>query len=305
MLAMNSHLDNRASRGTDVTCVIPTHDRPDLLARAVASVVAQTVLPAQIVVVDDMSDDRVRSHVDGLRGGPVPVRYVDRSAGEFKTAGASRNTGAALAETALLAFLDDDDAWQPTFLESAIAELDRSGADLVVCWARLERDGKSIGGVPLMPSSVDRSRLRSTNPGITGSNFLIRRSAFEHVQGFDEKLPVFNDLDFFVRFIDAGHTHSVVRSPLVTQFSHEGVHLSTRSARRAQGIRRYLAKHRSKTTLRERRRIRREIYVTERYPGQRAHRRALYFALTWLSAEPADLVVAVARRLRAEPRAYG
>lgn len=305
MLAMSFDLGDLAPfGGPDVTCVIPTHDRPDLLARAVASVLAQTVRPARIVVVDDMADERVRSYVDGLQT-PVPVHYVDRSDGERKTAGASRNAGAALAETALLAFLDDDDAWQPRFLESALAELTRSGADLVVCWLRLLRDGKPVAGIPLMPAAVDRSLVRSTNPGVTGSNFVIRRSVFERLHGFDDTLPVFNDLDLLVRFLDAGLNYSVVQSELVDQFSHEGEHLSTRSPRRAQGIRRYLSKHRPRTTLRERRRLRREIYVTERYPGRPAHRRVLYFLLTWVSAEPADLLVAVARRFRAEPRAYG
>src|SRR4051794_4888390 len=207
MQAMMPNFDNRARPGdADVTCVVPTHDRPDLLTRAVESVLAQTVRPAQIIVVDDMADDRVRTYVEELRS-PVPVRYVDRSDGEQKTAGASRNTGAELAGTPLLAFLDDDDAWQPTFLESAIAELARSGADLVVCWTRLERDGRPVSGVPLMPACVDQSLLRSTNPGITGSNFVIRRSAFEPIGGFAPNPPALPNPHFFFSFFATGDSH--------------------------------------------------------------------------------------------------
>lgn len=108
------------------TVVMPTYDRPDLLAEALASVLAQTVADLEVVVVDDASpgppgafaDPRVRLVVREENGGPA----------------AAINTGAAAARGRYLAFLADDDLWTPDRLELALEGLAR--APVAICWSR-------------------------------------------------------------------------------------------------------------------------------------------------------------------------
>ncbi len=78
---------------------------------------------------------------------------------------------------------------------------------------------------------------------MTGSNLVIRRSAFERVGGFDPALPVFNDWDFLVRMIAAGVEYGVVPEMTVEWREHEGDRISTPSLRRAAGIESFIAKH--------------------------------------------------------------
>jgi glycosyltransferase involved in cell wall biosynthesis len=89
----------------DVTVVVPTIlGREELLDRALASVRAQTIQPAKVIVVCDR----------------------DR-----KGAWWARNQGAAQVETTWLAWLDDDDELLPNHLEVLLAGAEESGADLV------------------------------------------------------------------------------------------------------------------------------------------------------------------------------
>jgi glycosyltransferase involved in cell wall biosynthesis len=98
-----------------VSVVVPTYNRADRLKDTVASILAQTVQPAEVLIVDDGSrDDTARV----CRDFPSPVRYLYRENGG---SGAARNTGMLAAKGEYLAFLDADDVWEPTKLEVQLA----------------------------------------------------------------------------------------------------------------------------------------------------------------------------------------
>lgn len=96
--------------------ILPTHDRLDLLREAIASVLRQTFTDWELIVVDDAS----KNPMDGCQlrqvGGPnASLLRLESSRGG---AGA-KAAGAAAAGGEVLAFLDDDDLWDPTYLERA------------------------------------------------------------------------------------------------------------------------------------------------------------------------------------------
>lgn len=96
--------------------ILPTHDRRELLREAIDSVLSQTCADWELIVVDDASREPVREEELLQWAGPrARLIALDTSRGG---AGA-KSAGAAVARGQLLAFLDDDDLWQPTYLESA------------------------------------------------------------------------------------------------------------------------------------------------------------------------------------------
>jgi glycosyltransferase involved in cell wall biosynthesis len=102
-----------------VTTVIPTYRRPESLAAAVRSALAQTVRDQRIIVVDDGG---------GLPDLPQDPRLVAVSlARNTAVLGVVRNVGIRLADSEFVAFLDDDNEWEPEHLETALAAL-RPGA---------------------------------------------------------------------------------------------------------------------------------------------------------------------------------
>ena len=95
-----------------VSVVIPCWRAAATLGRAVQSVLAQTQAPAEIIVVDDASDDATPQVIAAL---PSPIRKI--ALPENRGAGSARNAGWQAASQEFIAFLDADDAWHPRKLE--------------------------------------------------------------------------------------------------------------------------------------------------------------------------------------------
>lgn len=223
-------------------CIIPTHGRPALLSRSLDSALQQSHAPAEVIVVDDLDDKPTAAvvQVTALRT-EIPLRRIVNRLNPG--ASGSRNAGVTASRAEFIAFLDDDDAWRPQYLARAMAELEHSGADAVVSGlCRIKHDG-SIQPIVIPHRAEIAGRLFDKNFGMTGSNLVIRRSAFERVGGFDSALPVFNDWDFLIRMLAAGVEYGVVPELTVEWREHEGARISTPSLRRAAGIESFIAKH--------------------------------------------------------------
>ncbi|NLF05716.1 MAG: glycosyltransferase family 2 protein [Actinomycetales bacterium] len=263
-----------------VTVVIPTHARDAFLEEAIASVVAQCAPPAALVVSDDTGSPDTRAVVERWAAiAPFAVRYLDSSGPGAGTAGASRNAGAALATTDVLAFLDDDDTWHPDFLSETVAVLEREDADFAVAWTVADEGGYLIAR--LRPGLTATNAV-ARNPGFVGSNFVMRRERFRSLEGFDATLPVSNDKDLLVRALQAGLRYAVVERELVCNRIHREGQLTDKSPRRVEGIRRYMAKHDSLLSPHDRRSLRAQLASVQRVsaPG-RALRWGYTAQLVW------------------------
>lgn len=96
--------------------ILPTHDRLDMLREAIASVVAQTFPDWELIVVDDASQQPIgEDELHHLAGDKARLLRLASSHGG---AGA-KSAGAAAARGQILAFLDDDDLWDPEYLAKA------------------------------------------------------------------------------------------------------------------------------------------------------------------------------------------
>lgn len=100
-----------------VSVIVPTYNRADLITATLRSVMAQTVAPIEVIVVDDGSSDNTSDVVATFA---PRVRYVRIANGGVA---AARNHGASLATGQWLAFTDSDDLWHPRKLEVQLAAL--------------------------------------------------------------------------------------------------------------------------------------------------------------------------------------
>lgn len=111
-----------------VSVVIPCYNRAGILGRAIRSALAQTVVPDEIIVVDDGSRDE---SVAVARGFGDRVRVIEQPNGG---AAAARNRGIAAAQGDWIAFLDSDDEWNSDKLERQLTAARRfPQARLVFC----------------------------------------------------------------------------------------------------------------------------------------------------------------------------
>ena len=181
----------------DIGVVIPAFNGERYLAAALESVLAQTVPPRRVVVVDDGSADGT-AEVAGKFGGSVTcVRQANRG-----MAGA-RNRGAQEVGTEWLGFLDQDDVWLPTKLERqqrSIAASHHEVAFTAICVVDPELKPIAQRGTQAIRTDLEALLFRDESiPQSTPSTMLIKRSLFESVGGFDEELGMSADWDLLVR----------------------------------------------------------------------------------------------------------
>ncbi len=132
-----------AAPSADVVICTYTLDRWELIVRAVESVLDQTVLPQQLIIVVDHNDDVVaRCQAEwgaGRAGSPVEIVVA---ASQFPTRQASsRNTGLLLARADIVSFLDDDAAAEADWLERLLAVYATNPAAVAVGGAPLPNYG--------------------------------------------------------------------------------------------------------------------------------------------------------------------
>lgn len=104
-----------------VSVVIPTHNRPDLLLRALASVYAQTFQDFEVIVVDDGDSPTAESVLAEYRQKPN-FRYLETN--KNQGAPVARNIGIKEATGEFVAFLDDDDKWEKVKLKRQVEVLE-------------------------------------------------------------------------------------------------------------------------------------------------------------------------------------
>jgi hypothetical protein len=173
----------------EVTVVIPTRDRPGLLADALASVAAQEGGPvARTLVIDDGS-----AEPPPVSGGVELVRRA-LSGG----VSAARNDGLERVATEWVAFLDDDDLWAPGRLARQLACAGDAGfawCGVVVVDARR----RPVGVHPAADPASLLPRLLRTNTIGSPSAVLARTALVREVGGFDERLGLLADWDLWLR----------------------------------------------------------------------------------------------------------
>ncbi|MCJ8504805.1 glycosyltransferase family 2 protein [Kocuria flava] len=268
-----------------VDVVIPSHGRPEFLRATVESVLHQSVTPASVWVVSDDEHPEVSTVVDTMkiRESTFPIHFLSRT--DRAGASLSRNLGAKRGSASFIAFLDDDDLWEPTYLEEALQALERSGADIVV--TGIERFSvRGVSGVMVPDGNLRPKDVFMNSPRVTGSSIVCRRSAFTTLGGFDVSLPVANDRDFFLRALESGMTYVVNPSPLVRVRSHTQGQLTNPTHLRAAGIATFLRKHKTKYTYLESRNLRYTSARTYLSVSSSMPHKARWFAASLFSWSP-------------------
>ncbi len=216
----------------EISVIIPSFNRRELLARALRSVLAQqqkqkgTVpfegdCPLEIIVVDDGSTDGTGEMI--AADFPMVNYFYQDTQGPS----AARNRGLDHASGKWIAFLDSDDEWLPGKLK---AQLDFFAAnpDSRICqteeiWIRngrrvnpMKKHRKYGGEIfeKCLPLCV-----------VSPSAVMIHRSLFEEVGTFDESLPVCEDYDLWLR-IAARNRIGLIETPYIIKYGGHADQLS-------------------------------------------------------------------------------
>ncbi len=241
--------------------VIATHNRPELLAnRALPSVASQSRAPEHLIVVDDSDEDVRRTNariVSKFDVGGVATRYIENC----RTRGVSGASNTAIAylqanyPATFVAFLDDDDAWDPSYLRKCEkAALDRD-LDMVAAGLIYRPSGDSDGVLLDPPAELDSAELLVRNTHIQGSNTFVRLSRILEAGGFDEAMESTTDRDVCIRLADLGTVRfGALREHLVDHYADsDRLRLSTPgSDKNGSGLRYFYRKYRGRMSADQR-----------------------------------------------------
>jgi glycosyltransferase involved in cell wall biosynthesis len=180
-----------------VSVIIPAYNSAETIVRTLESVLHQTHKDFEIVVIDDGSTDDTAARVQAV--GDARIRLLSYPNGGLPTA---RNRGIAAASGEYLGFLDADDLWGRTKLESHVALLqNRAGVGVVYSWTCTIDDEDRILGQQHSVSwegDVYRHLLQAFFVG-NASNAIIRRDVVDSVGPFDTNLDCGEDWEFLLR----------------------------------------------------------------------------------------------------------
>ena len=176
--------------------IIPVFNGERFLGAAIESALGQTRVPEEIIVIDDGSTDRSAQ----IARGYAEVRLVQQAnAGPA----AARNAGIVIAESEYIALLDADDLWPENRMAIMAGILDRDpDVGGVLGRQRLLADP----GAPLppwVPVSTDPEAIDPVDLD-RPTGFLVRRSLFDTVGPYDEAMIYGEDIDWYLRCVDAG-----------------------------------------------------------------------------------------------------
>ena len=189
--------------------VIPSYKINKLLFKTLLSVFKQTIKPYEIIIIfsNKISQDQKKLLLKKNKN--LKIFFSNKGNVSF-----NRNYGALRAKGNYLAFLDDDDLWSKDYLRYIKERLSKNPSKLIITWLNKIKNNK-ISKFKEMGQKVKSEDLFAFNPGIIGSNIVIKKEIFKKIGGFDKKLTSSEDKDFFIRFLDKKLKFNILKKRLV------------------------------------------------------------------------------------------
>lgn len=213
-----------------VSFVTTTYNRPGYLRECLASIRAQTVSNIEIIIVDDASNSAA---MDSLRQDPTftDVRFLRHHRNQGS--GEARRTGVAAARGRYIALHDDDDVWDPTVVDRAIAVMQADSSVALFCCdavmidenGAILHDGRTFheinSAIKRYPIGTGRRTLEDIFLFSTISMAtVVRREVFEKTSYPTSRLM--EDYEFQLQVAAAGFTVFYLHEPLGKYRIHDG-----------------------------------------------------------------------------------
>lgn len=228
-----------------ITVCITTYCRYEQVKRAVRSVMAQTQMPDEVIVVEDGPPSGVEDWLNLVCN--KPVRYIRHD--QNKGLAAARNTGLKAATYDWISYLDDDNEWLPDRLKETIDVLTKiknqdlgSLACLQVGTYTKDQHGKIIrSSLPKNDGNLKQSII-TYGPSTLQSSFFFNKKALLNVGGFDEGLVSGTDHDIWMKLAVAGYNTLAIKKPLVIIHQDNIPTMMTNTRKRIIGVTQYVEK---------------------------------------------------------------
>ncbi|MDZ4833408.1 MAG: glycosyltransferase family A protein [Candidatus Melainabacteria bacterium] len=188
MVSLDEKMPN--SSGAQVSVIVPVRNGARYVGETIASILAQTVPPLEVLIMDDASDDETATIAKSF-GSPVRHFLLKQ-----RGAAAARNSGVDAAKGNYLSFLDADDLWLPEKTERQLDCLIGHAASRVAFCHMEQFISPEIKEL----SIADKDKVL---PGFSSCTMLIHADVFRSIGSFCENLRAGEFIEWFSRARDA------------------------------------------------------------------------------------------------------
>lgn len=185
--------------------VLTTYNRATILKRALDSLVNQTELDWEAIIIDDGSTDNTSLLIEPYLKKSRNIQYIYQKNTGYAMA---KNSGIFLSKGKFITFLDSDDEYSPTHLETRKAIL------LNHPETEFLYGGVKVLGSQLVPDRFDYNKMIPLSECVIGGTFFIKRQVAISLNGFVDE-PMGSDADFFER-IDK--TPAIIRETTIPTY---------------------------------------------------------------------------------------
>lgn len=179
-----------------VTFIVPAYNAGSSITACVESILVQTPLVKEIIVVDDGSDDDTLAVLDALRRKHEELVVVSI---EHAGAAAARNVGLERARGQFVAFVDSDDVILPGYAVHLVGLMERTRCELAVMDSYTVRD-QCVWSTEIVSSDQYLPELMALRRPTSVWAYMFRLEVLRHHR-FDPATIIFEDLDFMTRVV--------------------------------------------------------------------------------------------------------
>jgi len=227
-----------------ISCIIPTRNRNGFLQEAVDSVLKQIRQPDEIIIINNGNNDIILP--ENIKSKIKVFNYNKKA-----SASAARNYGAKMASGNYLAFLDDDDLWNIKYLENVLAAIENGVECIISRLDRLFKNGE-VKNFKNADGKLTINNLLVYNPGVTGSNIVIKKSIFNKLGGFDENLITSEDKSLIIEALKENIKITVLpKNQVLSRMSDLNSSLANSAEKMAEGVSSFTKKYKNIMSLRQ------------------------------------------------------
>ena len=185
-----------------LSIIITVYNNSIYLNRCINSILKQSILPFEIIIIDDGSKKKIKKkEINQIKKSIKTIFFLRK-----KNYGPSsaRNLGLKIARGNLVTFFDVDDEMLPNYIEKKINFLKKKNTDKIIgVYSQEIRENKKINYLKKIPNKPNIDLIGKYKNGLSArfNNYVLIKKNIKKLGGLDENLKINEDFDFFIRAI--------------------------------------------------------------------------------------------------------
>lgn len=203
-----------------VSIIITSYKGDAWIQEAIQSVIIQTYKNIEIIIIDDNGvDTDIQKKTEKIVSS-IKDNRIKYFAHKHNYNGAvARNTGLKMCNGKYIAFLDNDDLYLPSHIETCVDILEKTGSDAVITDVVMSINNNVYDYGIVNKNTLFNDLLINKAGLYTGSNLFLKTENVRKIGGFDERFRRYQDVEFMIRYLENSKIECINEVQIVKRFN--------------------------------------------------------------------------------------